>query len=61
MSREKVIARNLYDQEVTLITYMDGGKKHTDLATDGRVLLSPAMAIKIAKGLTKWAARGGKP
>lgn len=55
-SNERVIGRNKHGQKVLLIKYGDA----TDLHTDGRVLLTPDLARKVAVELKKWAAKEPK-
>ena len=40
---------------VVIIRYLDGGEEFYDLMTDGRMLLSPARARKIASKLLAYA------
>lgn len=53
----RVIATNALGQSVSLVTYKDSDGAHTDLFTDGRVLLTPDFATEIAEELKEWADR----
>ena len=46
-----MILRNIYQQKVEIVRY----GRHTDIFTDGRVLLTPPFARKLARALTTWA------
>lgn len=56
--KEKVIARDKFGTPITIVSYVDEGKLYHDLSTDGqRVLLTPALAERLAKALAAWAKR----
>lgn len=57
-NRERIIVRNRFGQAVWLRPYNeDGSKVYTDLDTDGRFLLDPVTARKLADKLREWAKR----
>jgi len=55
MKDEKVIVRDRVGRKVSIFTYEDGGRIFHDLQTDGRILLTPRLAIKLADELKKFA------
>ena len=54
---EKVIARDKYKTKVVIHLNQTGG---CDLSTDGRVFLTPNLAIRLSDELKKWARGQGK-
>lgn len=59
--RYKTIGRDKFGGKVWIVQYKDGGTTYHDLHTDGRVLLTPALALKLAKKLTEFANPFTKP
>ena len=55
MSSELVIARDRSGIAVKMIRYQDEGVSYVDLQMDGRLLLTPDLARKIAKRLNAFA------
>jgi len=55
MSKEIVIGRDLLKRAIIIYRYEDGGKIYHDLGTDGRVLLTPKLARKLASALERFA------
>lgn len=54
--RQRILAKDPLGNKVFLEEYADDyGIRHTDLNTDGRVLLTPVFAEELARKLYEWA------